>query len=407
MSVWTVTDFGAVGDGRTENRDAIQRTIDQASAAGGGSVVVPTGVFVTGTIQLRSDINLIVSAGAELRASPDNDLYEESLPNPDTILPIPPDHWHAALIVARGAESVTISGPGTIRGRGYGLGRQDVPTGFRPRLLSIEDCQDVTIEQVSLRDQDRWCIHLFRCDRVSVRGVTVLSHPETLTTDDGIDIDGCHDVIVTGCHFSTGDDAICVKSSDYLGEARSAENIVIADCTVRSVTCAIKIGMLESVKEISGVTITNLVAVAGAGIHIKARSGGHYRRIVMRNLNIRTTFDPAQLGRRVRPLDQGPADGPERWVDPFYITCSAPGAGQVSHVELSDSVFQHDGPARYLLRGAENADQVRDIVIRDVAITHTSAEHSSTWQVEHVSGLSVDTLVVDGQELFTREGNTA
>src|SRR5690606_2611112 len=140
-----ITDFGAVGDGVTENRDAIQQTVDHCAAAGGGTVVVPPGDFVTGTIQLRSHVELHLASGGQLRGTPDNAQYEVSVPNADTILPVPPGLWHGARVVARGVEAVTVAGPGTIRGRGWGLGRVGVPTDFRPRLLSIEDSQDVVI----------------------------------------------------------------------------------------------------------------------------------------------------------------------------------------------------------------------------------------------------------------------
>lgn len=393
-----ITEFGAVSDGVTNSRAAIQAAIDLCGTRGGGTVYIPPGVFVTGTIYLRSHVELRLDSGATLRASPHNDDFDESPANPHSVLPVPPDHWHAAFIVARGVDHVTISGAGCIRGRGFGLGRTDVPTDFRPRLVSIEDCSFVTIDGVTFADQDRWCLHLFRSDFVKVRGVTVRSHPDVLATDDGIDIDGCRNVVVSDCLFSTGDDAICVKTSDYLGDSRSSDNIAISNCTALTGTCGVKIGARESVNTVSNVIIRGVSVIGRAAIHIDIYGGGTYRQILIDGIVARITRSDDEVQRRVRPgltttdLNGRPVADQ---VDTVRVANYSESGGTINDLVIANSIFFDTIPARYRFMGS-SVGQFNGIALRDVSIRGGgSANGDATVFVSDVDRLALANVSIE------------
>ncbi|MDP4644515.1 MAG: glycoside hydrolase family 28 protein, partial [Opitutales bacterium] len=227
-----VTDFGSVGDGVTLNTKALQSAIDACPK--GGVVYVPPGQYVTGTLWLKSNMELRIAEGAELLGSTNIDDYSR-----DNQGAIEAPAFDECLIYAENAKNVSITGGGVIDGRGT---KENFPIGERvayndrPMLIRFVDCDGVTFENVTFKNAASWCTHLVDCDNVVVRKVTIDS--QVNRNNDGFDIDGCKNVLIEDCDIRTGDDSICPKSTTE----RLCENILVRNCRVTSHTSAFKCG---------------------------------------------------------------------------------------------------------------------------------------------------------------------
>ncbi|HEU4960602.1 MAG TPA: glycosyl hydrolase family 28 protein [Sphingomonas sp.] len=239
--------YGAVGDGRTVNTAAIQKAIDACAAAGGGTIVVPAGVFVSGSIWLKPGVNFELRRGAVLKGSTDFADYPLVLRR---FVEAYPEALRLALINARGNHGLRITGPGTIDGSGDPFWRRafDMPkesvggTQVRyhsPQLCFIQDCTDVVIAGVTFRDPAFWNLHLYRCRNVVVEDCRFeVPHRIRAPSSDGTDVDSCQDVTIRRCFYSVDDDCIALKGTQgararSFTEAPPVERIHIHDCEFR------------------------------------------------------------------------------------------------------------------------------------------------------------------------------
>ncbi|MFI5387194.1 MAG: glycoside hydrolase family 28 protein, partial [Fimbriimonadales bacterium] len=238
-SVFDIRQFGAVGDGKTMATHALQSAIDDAAKAG-GVVRIPAGQYLTGTIHLRSSVELHLEKGATLLGSAHLKDYDRGL-------------WRS-LILAKNAHNVAITGEGTIDGRGDKV-IQDVlrmvdtgeikipPKRWRPsevdrtEVIEMTACHGIRIEGVTLEHSSCWLQVYRRCSDLTVKGVHVDNR--TYWNCDGIDVCDCLNVRIEDCDIDADDDGICLKS-----ETRDSrcENVVIENCRVRSSASAIKFG---------------------------------------------------------------------------------------------------------------------------------------------------------------------
>ena len=223
---FAITDFGAVADGVTVNTAAIQKTIEHAAAQGGGTVVVPAGVFVSGALFLKPKVNLHLEQGAVLRCSTDLKHFPAGRTRIEGHFA---PNFNPALINANGCDGLKISGAGTLDGAGRPIwdlfwklrNAAPDPHNFknigipRARLALIERSRDVTIEGVTFKDSQFWNLHLYRCQQVTVRNARfqVPDDYHQAPSSDGIDLDSCQNVLVEGCYFSVTDDCIAAKGS--------------------------------------------------------------------------------------------------------------------------------------------------------------------------------------------------
>ena len=281
-----IVDFGGVGDGVTLNSDAFAKAIDALSQQGGGKVVVPTGIWLTGPITMKDNIELHIKPDAVLLFSTDRDLYpivETVFEGLDTKRCISP-------INAVGAKNIAITGGGTIDGNGdswrqvkkskiapsqwkallksggftnekgdlwypdstsyRGAGVSDafnVPQGLtteaewesvktylRPVMISFKDCENVLLEDCLFQNSPCWNIHPLMCKNVIINNVTV-RNPWYSQNGDGLDVDSCENVLVINSSFDVGDDAICIKSGkneDGRRRARPCRNLIVDNCIV-------------------------------------------------------------------------------------------------------------------------------------------------------------------------------
>lgn len=279
----TVRDFGAKGDGQNKDTTALQKALDACAAAGGGTVVLPAGVYVTGSIVLGSNTTLKLERGANITGSPDIADY-----------PLTRVRWegefaegHRALISADKSDHVAIVGPGAIIGPPLSVSRLRNPRG--PLLIELTGGTNVLLDGFTTSYQQLWGIHLLFCTDVVARGLTIRS---INFNGDGIDVDSCQNVLIEHCNIDTGDDAIALKSGrgmEAVRAGRPTQDVVIRDCVLASSIFAGLAFGTEMSGGIRNVTVENCT-ISGRqnGIFIKSRDGrgGFMENITGDNLTI-------------------------------------------------------------------------------------------------------------------------
>ena len=267
-ALFNVKDFGATGEGKAKDTAAFQKAIDTCAEAGGGTVLVPDGYYLIGSLQLKSHTTLSLDNKAFLVGSPDLEDY-----------PIARIRWegefaqgHRALLWAEKATDITILGPGLIFGPPITISRLRNPRA--PTLIELSECTNVLLDGFTAQYQRVWTIHPVLCKNFTARNLVIRS---VFTNGDGIDVDSCSDVLIERCSIDTGDDAIALKSGRGLEAVRAphpTENVVIRDCVLTSsMYGAIGIGT-ELSGDIRNVRIENCtLSGKGNGIIIKSRDG--------------------------------------------------------------------------------------------------------------------------------------
>jgi len=265
---FNVRKFGASGDGTTKDTVAFQKALDACAAANGGTVTVPAGDYLIGSIELKSYTTLQLEKGARLMGSPDLDDYPVVKVRWE-------GHWidgHRALISAREAAHIGIVGPGKISGN-PALGGREMPR--RPVLIEPITCLDVRLEGFATEHQKMWSIHPTYCNQVTAKNLFIRS---TGGNGDGIDVDSCTHVRIEDCDISTGDDCIAIKSGRGMEGyrlARPTEDVLIRNCTFAdSLFACIGIGS-ETSGGIRGVRIEHckFTYAKSYALYIKSNTG--------------------------------------------------------------------------------------------------------------------------------------
>ena len=372
---YLITDYGAVGDGKTLNTSAIQNAIDACTSAGGGRVIVPAGKYLSGTICLKSNVDLYLDSGAELISSLDP--YDM----PDLMGGFEDDNrdtgWEGGcFLLARHAENVTISGFGRIDGRGREVFYEDADDGgshesplkvrgYRPRMSFLEDVQNLTVKDVTFFDAAFWTLHMAGCRNVLIDGIRIENN-ERGPNNDGIDPDCCQNVIIRGCNIRCADDAIVVKTTAPMTKKYGeCANILISNCILRSHSSALKVGT-ETWGDIHHVTMSDCILDnCTRGIGIWSRDGGHIHDIMIHHISGST--------RRYHDRIRQDSEVVVWWGKGEAVFLSAtPRAGVDRTPGVIDSVFMDhlyitcEGA---LMIAGEKACPIRDVSIRDSAFT--------------------------------------
>ena len=373
--IYTITDFGAVGDGKTCNTDAIQKAINVCTSAGGGRVLIPAGKYLSGTICLKSNVDLHLESGAELISSLD------PADMPDLMADFDDDNrdtgWEGGcFLLARHAENVTISGHGRIDGRGREVfyeddadgGSHESPLkvrGYRPRMSFLEDVRNLTVKDVTFRDAAFWTLHMAGCRNVLIEGIRIENN-ERGPNNDGIDPDSCQDVIIRGCNICCADDAIVLKTTAPMTKKYGACcNILISNCVLRSHSSALKIGT-ETWGDIHHVTMSDCILDnCTRGIGIWSRDGGHVHDIMIHHISGNT--------RRYRDRVKQDSEVVVWWGkgEPVFLSAT-PRAGVKRLPGMIDSVFMdslHITCEGAIMVAGEKESPIRDISIRDSSFT--------------------------------------
>ncbi len=271
-TLFNITEFGAVPDGKMLCTDAFRQAVEKCKVAGGGTVYVPAGRFLTGPIHLKSNTNLHLDAGAVILFSQDiNDF------------PVVESRWegeetevYSPLIYGKKVENVSVTGFGTLDGQGEAWWKSHKERKLvypRPRFVCFEDSERVLIEGVRIVNSPAWTINPIRCNNVTVNKITIKNPADSPNTD-GINPDSCGNVHLSNCHVDVGDDCVTLKSGVEYGKYKiPCENITVTNCTMVHGHGGVVIGS-EMSGSVRNVVISNCVFEGtDRGIRVKSRRG--------------------------------------------------------------------------------------------------------------------------------------
>jgi len=343
-----VRKYGAAGDGKTLDTPAVNRAIEAVAAVGGGTLVFPAGTYVCFTIRLKSKVEIFLSRGCVIVAADSPQVGEttgyrggtydaaESNAPWEAFQDYGHNHWRNSLFYGEGLDGVSIVGPGLIWGRGLshggkpgtirGAGNKSFTAeqaGVGNKAIALKNCRNVLLRDFSVLKAGHFALLATGVDNLTIDNVLVD------TDRDGFDIDCCRNVRVSNCTVnSPWDDAICPKSSYALGEARSTDNVTIANCFVTgtyelgSVMAGtwkkfgddvhvprngrIKCGT-ESNGGFRNIAITNCVCEGSKGISLETSDGAYVEDIAISNITMRDTVD-APLFLRLNARNRGPEE---------------------------------------------------------------------------------------------------
>ncbi len=337
--IHSIEAFGAVAGGERVNTAAIQAAVD-ALGGEGGRIVVPPGVWLTGTVRLRSGCELHLYPGAVLKGTDNPEDYPPDCPVEAGVVRSR-RAFDRRIVYACGAQDVSVTGPGLIDGAG-GCAAHSFPRGNegRPANIQFVACRRATVRDVALRCSGSWMQQYLACEELFLHNLRVWNHGNK--TNDGLDIDGCADVLVSDCDIDSHDDALVFKST---GPA-PCRNIAVSNCRLRSNCHGIKFGT-ESVGGFENIRIANCIISPSreaaplegfpdgrpviTGCAFECADGGIMRGITVTGLTVERVFAPVfiKLGNR---HDRRLGDEPFR------------GAGALEDIRVTDVLARSCGP---------------------------------------------------------------
>lgn len=380
--------FGAIGNGRANDTAAINRTIEAAAAVGGGAVIFSAGDYLSHSIHLKSNIALVLQAGARIIAAdpPGYDLAEPKTPW-DKYQDFGHNHWHNSLIWGEGLENVMIAGPGLIWGRGLNPGyRGAEEPGVGNKSISLKNCRNVILRDFAILHGGHFGILATGVDNLTLDNLKID------TNRDGMDIDCCRNVRISNCSVnSPGDDAICLKSSYALGEVRFTDMVMITNCLVSgsfregtlldgtfqrfpegfdvAQTGRIKFGT-ETNGGFRNITIANCAFDGCQGLALECVDGGLLEDVTITNISMRDIVSApifVRLGSRMR----GPEGRP---------------VGKLQRVLISNVVCHNAGSRISSIISGVSERAIEDMQIHDIYIEHQGGgtrENASIRPPEH------------------------
>lgn len=340
---YNVLNFGAVGDGSSDDTAAIQAAIDACCAAGGGRVVLPGGrLFRSGALVLRSHLELHLEAGAVLKGSDRLEDYRLFGGGAPEKMRAPsyenceyagaPTHF---FLYARDCEDLAVTGLGRIDGNEaifHGeVTKWHIEGSFYPRapLLFLENVSRLTIRDVTLAASAFWTVHMVGCRDVLIDGIRILNDLK-MANCDGIDPDHCRNVRISNCHIECADDCIVFKNTAAAMKYGPCENITVTGCTLTSTSAAIKFGS-ESEDLFRNIVVENcVVSRSNRGISLQLRDGGSIENVLFHNMIIDTRLfrrdvywgSAEPIAVTVLPRKAGGRTGPVRNVRFSNILCT-------------------------------------------------------------------------------------
>jgi polygalacturonase len=328
-----VTTAGVLGDGTTLNTARIQQAIDDCSASGGGTVSFPAGRYLTGTIQIKSNVTLRLEKGAALLGSTDAADYR----NLDPFIDGSGNPLGHALIVALDAAHVGLEGPGTVDGQSPQLKAKEHPYAMRPFLVRWLRCTDVTVRDILLTNPGAWTLNLSQTSGAVIERVTIRSRDLGLANNDGINIDSSEHVRVRDCDVISGDDALVIKATS---SAHPSRDIVATNCRLSTSTNAIKLGT-ESIGGFSNISVTHcqITNTRMSGIALYTVDGADLRNVTISDITMDGVTLPisVRLGARLKTFRAG--DQPR------------PRPGQLREVTIRDVSARNIGMIGVLING--------------------------------------------------------
>jgi polygalacturonase len=358
QQMFDVKEFGAVGNAQVNDTSSIQKAIDAAGSKGSGTVYFPAGRYLAGTLLLKSGVTLYLENGAVLMGSSSLDDFPITRPS---VRSYTDNYVNRSLIYGENLRDIAIIGRGAIDGQGAAF--TDPSYMVRPYLIRLVRCRNVLVEGITMRDSPMWVQHYLGCDFVRIEGLFV--HSQVNRNNDMIDIDGCHNVIVSNCFADTEDDAITLKSTF----ARATENVAVTNCVLSSQCNAIKLGT-ESNGGFKNISISNCVIDSSyankpgyldrekgnSGISLLMVDGGGLENITIDNIVMTGVQVPifVRLGNRARP---------------FKKDMAQPGMGYLRDVVISNLTARDVGPLGSSITGLPGSE-VENVTLSNVRIAY-------------------------------------
>jgi unsaturated rhamnogalacturonyl hydrolase len=403
---FAIIDYGAIAGGKEDCTLAIRKAIEECASAGGGRVIIPDGIYLTGAIHLQSNVNLHLERGATLLFKTSSDSYQ----------PVVFTRWegiecmnYSPFIYAFNQKNIAVTGEGTLDGGASDnnwwewarkesdqkskatpdvkilneMSEQGIPVEnrifgeghfLRPNFIVPYRCQNVLIEGVTILRSPMWEVNPVLCNNVIVRGLTITTHGPN---NDGCDPESCRDVLIENCLFDAGDDCIAIKSGrndDGRRVGVPSENIIIRGCTMKEGHAGVAIG-----SEIAGgcrnvfienCTLNSPILDRALRIKSNARRGGVIDHIFMRNVNI------GEVAEALITIDFLYEEGPNGSFPP-----------SVTDIEI-ENVTSQASPRLFFLNGFQGAtiDRIRvaNSVFHNVTATEV-IDHAGKIELENVT----------------------
>jgi len=357
-----VTSYGATGDGHTLDTRAVQAAVDAAHAAGGGKVVIPAGgTYLVGSIELRSHVELHIESGAVLQGSPSWPDYTARF----RVGALSAGMVHegtdtsAALLTAREATGITISGGGVIDGAGRAFVEEDSGGDIlqlpneRPFLAFLLGCSNVTIRDVTLRDSALWTLRLTGCEDVVIHALRIRADVR-LPNSDGIDLDRCRRVRISDCDIECGDDAISLKTCDEWPQYGPCEDITVTGCILSCRSSALVVGVDVSAPIRNVIFSSCIIRRSHRGLSVTIGTGaeGSVENVLFTDMIVETQLYS------------------EHWwgsAEPIFVRAAAwhDGVGTIRHVRFRNIVARGESG---VLIWAERPGLIQDIELDGVRL---------------------------------------
>jgi exo-poly-alpha-galacturonosidase len=356
--MYLVTSYGAKGDSSTLNTTSIQTCIDRCSTEGGGTVVIPKGVFMSGAIFLKDRVSLEIEKDGKLQGS----VNQEDYPQIATRWEGEEKNWTAALVNAIGIEKIEIKGKGVIDGSGEVWTQRGIQERMqlqagnsgnasnqrlgRPRLIALQNCRHITVKELSLHNQASWGLFVLYSTDIDIMGLNITAQ-HNIPSSDGIDIDSSSQIHIAETFIDVNDDCISIKSGkdeDGLRVNRPAEDIMIEKCHFAYGHGGVAMGS-ETSGGIRNVEIRNCLVDSQNWAPIRFKSqpsrGGVVENITYRNIilhNTRKAFEFNMAWRMVNPKPAAKVLPVVRNVKIINVSGTADAVGDMSGLEGSPIV---------------------------------------------------------------------
>lgn len=299
MPIYYVDDFGAIGDGSSDDVLPIKTAIKKCYDNGGGTVLLSSGkTYLSSSFELLANVDLHLEKGSTLKASSNINDYirpNKKINDPKTALNGNPVTGKPSFvfIYAKDQDNISITGQGTIDANGMSfveeVNQYYITGDFypRPTTIYVEHCNHISFKEITITNSPFWTLHPAGCYDVLISEIRILNSLRVANSD-GIDPDHCQNVRIVDCYIQCADDCIALKNTAGNSEYDACENIIISGCTLISTSSAIKIGT-EGINDFKNIIVNDcIVTASNRGIAIQIRDGGHVENVSFSNIMIET-----------------------------------------------------------------------------------------------------------------------
>lgn len=398
---YNIAEKGALGDGKTLNTKTIQSIINECAQNGGGTIVIPKGVFLSGSLFLKPGVNIEIQQDAVLKGSTNINDYEKL----NTRIEGHFEPWRAALLNGDKVDHLKITGPGTLDGSGEpfyklfydtrnavkGTKNLDVE---RPRLTFIQNSRDVKISGVKFLNSGFWNLHIYRCQNVTVENCRFVAPsgavPNRGPSSDGIDVDSSQDITISGCFFSLGDDCIALKGSKgpfamQDKDSPPVERVLIKDCIFEAGGGIVTFGSEATL--VRDVEVKRCITRGPTILRLKLRpdTPQQYENIRMSDI----TMEIGGVVFKVSP-----------WTQYFDLKGQEPPKALVRNIKISN--VRGTGASFGEIWGHDRAE-IKDIYVKNMDVQLKTTD----FKLGNVKDLKFKNVKVNGKRMSTPVAQTA